>query len=136
LSALGNTFHDSKLNIVKKRIDFGGWEDIIVNINDLLEKKMIKDWYVYLLECKDKTYYCGITKNIQGRLNQHNAGMGAKYTRGRKPVKLIDHTNAMTKSEALKLERKVKQKPKHLKLKVLKGELKCQKEQKNYRNYI
>lgn len=84
---------------------------------------MIKDWYVYLLECKDKSYYCGIAKDIQGRINQHNAGMGARYTRGRKPVKLICNSELMTKSDALKLEYKVKITPKHLKIKVIKDEL-------------
>jgi putative endonuclease len=82
---------------------------------------MIKDWYVYLVECKDKSYYCGITRDIQGRLNKHNAGMGAKYTRGRKPVKLICNSELMTKSDALKLEYKVKHVKKDLKIKILRG---------------
>jgi len=81
---------------------------------------MKKEWYVYLLECKDKTYYCGITKNIQGRINQHNAGLGAKYTRGRKPVKLICNSELMTKTNALKLEYKVKHVNKKFKKELIK----------------
>jgi putative endonuclease len=82
-------------------------------------EKELKDWYVYLLECKDKTYYCGITKNIEGRINQHNSGMGSKYTRGRKPVKLICQSIIMTKEKALKLEYKIKHVNKQLKIKTL-----------------
>jgi putative endonuclease len=66
------------------------------------------DWVVYLTECSDKTLYCGITNNIISRLKKHNSGKGAKYTRGRRPVKLVCVSKTMSKSEALKLEHRVK----------------------------
>lgn len=45
-------------------------------------------YFVYIVECSDGTLYTGITNHLQRRLNQHNSGKGAKYTRGRIPVKL------------------------------------------------
>ncbi|MDP8216024.1 MAG: GIY-YIG nuclease family protein [Candidatus Kaelpia imicola] len=45
-------------------------------------------FYVYILECKDKTYYTGYTNNIEARIKLHNSGKGAKYTKDRRPVKL------------------------------------------------
>ena len=46
-------------------------------------------YYVYIVECDDKTYYTGYTPNVQKRLKLHNAGRGAKYTRDRRPVRLV-----------------------------------------------
>jgi len=47
------------------------------------------EFFVYILECGDKTYYTGYTPNITRRLKLHNDGNGAKYTRARRPVKLV-----------------------------------------------
>ena len=47
------------------------------------------NWVCYLLECADGTLYCGITNDLDKRLNAHNAGEGAKYTRSRLPVTLV-----------------------------------------------
>jgi putative endonuclease len=66
-------------------------------------------WVVYLLECSDNTYYCGITNNIHKRFDDHNSGKGAKYTRGRTPVVLRFYKYVVDKSEALKLEYRIKQ---------------------------
>lgn len=75
-------------------------------------------WYVYLLECVDKTIYCGITNNLDKRIATHNAGKGAKYTRGRCPVTLLKSFEVPNQSEALKLEYKIKQLSKEEKLKL------------------
>jgi putative endonuclease len=61
-------------------------------------------WYVYILECNDGTYYTGLTNNLQKRLLKHNQGKGAKYTRGRLPVKMLKYWNFESKSEAAKEE--------------------------------
>ncbi len=74
-------------------------------------------WYVYLLKCSDGTLYCGITNNLEKRIAKHNAGRGAKYTRGRLPVELIKFFEVPNKSEALKLEIKIKQLSREEKLK-------------------
>jgi putative endonuclease len=46
-------------------------------------------WYVYLLQCADGTYYSGVALDLKERLRKHNAGRGARYTRGRRPVRLV-----------------------------------------------
>lgn len=74
-------------------------------------------WHIYIVECTDGTLYTGITNNLEKRINQHNSGRGAKYTRGRGPVRLIRSFKRLTKSDALKLEYKLKKLSKEDKLK-------------------
>jgi len=69
---------------------------------------MDKQWHVYILQCADGTLYTGITDNLQKRLDAHNNGIGAKYTRGRRPVKLVYTENCDNKSCALKREIAIK----------------------------
>ena len=47
------------------------------------------EWLVYIVECSDKTLYTGITNNLTKRLESHNLGIGAKYTKSRNPVSLV-----------------------------------------------
>lgn len=62
-------------------------------------------WYVYYLRCNDNSLYTGITTDIQRRLYQHNnTKLGAKYTRARRPVKLVYSETAVDKSTASKRE--------------------------------
>ena len=70
-----------------------------------------KEWVVYLVRCADESLYCGITNDIEKRLVAHNSGKGAKYTKSRMPVEMAGVSSKMTKSEALKLERRIKQIP-------------------------
>ena len=70
-----------------------------------------RKWVVYLIRCSDESLYCGITNNLKNRLAAHNSGKGAKYTRSRRPVELVGYSSKMTKSDALKLEYRVKQVP-------------------------
>ena len=58
--------------------------------------------YTYILECKDQTLYTGYTTDLERRLKVHNDGKGAKYTKIRRPVKLVYHEEFDNKSEALK----------------------------------
>ena len=78
-------------------------------------------WHVYLLECADRTLYCGIARDPATRLEQHNGSLpgGARYTAGRRPVRLLASRVCATKSEALKLERAVKARPRTGKLSFL-----------------
>jgi putative endonuclease len=64
--------------------------------------------WVYIVECSDKTYYCGATKDLIKRIDLHNTGKGAKYTRNRLPVKLMWSKNCNSYSEALKEEWRIK----------------------------
>jgi len=66
-------------------------------------------FFVYLLECRDGTFYCGYTTNLENRLINHNKGIGSKYTKRRRPVKLIYFEELQTKSLALKREYVIKQ---------------------------
>ena len=70
-----------------------------------------KCWVVYLLRCADSSFYCGISNNLPNRIMIHNSGKGAKYTRSRRPVALVGVSPEMTKSEALKLEHRIKKLP-------------------------
>ena len=82
-----------------------------------------QEWVVYLVQCSDGSLYCGTTNNLKNRLAAHNAGSGAKYTRSRRPVTLVGVSATMTKSDALKLEHRVKRVPAGKKEKELaKGE--------------
>jgi putative endonuclease len=66
-------------------------------------------WFVYLVECCDKTLYCGTTNNLNKRLHAHNnLKSGAKYTRTRRPVKLIYFESFATKSLAMRREYAIK----------------------------
>ncbi len=80
-----------------------------------------KSWVVYLVRCSDKSLYCGITNNLGKRLDAHNLGKGAKYTRSRTPVELMGTSSAMTRSNALKLEYCIKKTPPNKKLFELKN---------------
>ena len=73
-------------------------------------------WVCYLLRCADDTLYCGITNDLDKRLATHNAGEGAKYTRGRTPVILVYQESCADKSTALKRELQIKRLPREAKL--------------------
>lgn len=65
-------------------------------------------WYLYILRCKDGTYYTGITTDVEKRLEAHRSGKGAKYTRGRCPLELVYREVCENHSHALKREVEVK----------------------------
>ena len=65
-------------------------------------------WVCYLLRCADDTFYCGISNDLEKRLAAHNAGEGAKYTRGRLPVIVVYQESCEDKSAALKRELQIK----------------------------
>ena len=66
-------------------------------------------WSVYIVECSDGSLYTGISNGVLGRVLAHNHGMGAKYTRGRRPVKLVYEEECGDRSAASKREYAVKQ---------------------------
>jgi len=71
---------------------------------------------VYLLRCADDTLYCGITNDVAARLAAHEAGTGARYTRGRGPLELVLTRRCRDKGSALRLEYKIKQLDRRAKL--------------------
>lgn len=76
-------------------------------------------YYVYLLRCADGTLYTGFTNDLARRLAAHNAGRGAKYTRGRRPVELVYWESFSNKSSALRREYAIKQLPRRQKLTLI-----------------
>ena len=64
--------------------------------------------YTNIVQCSDGTLYTGCTNDLKNRLEKHNAGKGARYTRGRLPVKLVYYEVFATKSEAMKREAQIK----------------------------
>ena len=65
-------------------------------------------YYIYIVKCIDDTYYTGFTNNIEKRIHAHNEKKGAKYTRGRTPVKLVYSEQFEDKKDALKREYEIK----------------------------
>jgi putative endonuclease len=65
-------------------------------------------WHVYILECADGTLYTGATNDVKSRVEQHNRGRGAKYTRSRLPVGLVYLEVAGERALALRREREIK----------------------------
>ncbi len=66
-------------------------------------------YYLYILKCADKTLYTGITVDLSRRIKEHNESkLGAKYTKSRRPVKLVYSKKFKTRSTALKEEFKIK----------------------------
>ena len=65
-------------------------------------------YYVYILLCKDGTYYTGYAKNVKHRVERHEKGLGARYARIHKPKKLVYVEKFNSRNEAMKRERKIK----------------------------
>lgn len=80
---------------------------------------MESTWYLYILKCKDGTFYTGITTDVEKRLEMHRSGKGAKYTRGRGPLELVYSETCENHSQALKRECEVKKLPKEQKLQLI-----------------
>ena len=78
-------------------------------------------WYLYILRCGDNSLYTGITPDVEKRFAMHCSGRGAKYTRGRGPLKLVYRERVGSYSEALKRERSVKSLTRNQKEKLILG---------------
>ncbi len=78
-------------------------------------------WYVYILECADGTLYTGVTNNLKRRVEEHNFHeLGAKYTKARRPVKLVYSKRKKTRATAQKEECEIKNLPRLEKIKLIK----------------
>ncbi|NLA59269.1 MAG: GIY-YIG nuclease family protein [Firmicutes bacterium] len=74
---------------------------------------------VYIVECCDGTLYTGYTTDLEQRLKAHNQGRGAKYTRARRPVRLVYWEGCESKSAALRRERHIKSRSREAKLQLI-----------------
>jgi len=76
---------------------------------------------VYILQCADGTLYTGWTMDLERRLRAHNSGQGARYTRGRRPVRLVYQEEQPTRSVAQKREAAIRRLSRAEKLKLIEG---------------
>ncbi len=83
-------------------------------------------YYVYMLECCDNTLYTGIAKDVHKRLKEHNTSeKAAKYTRARRPLRLVYTQELPTRSEALKREYAIKKLKREEKLRLIDNDTFC-----------
>lgn len=75
--------------------------------------------YTYILECADGTLYTGWTTDLSARVNAHNAGTGAKYTKSRRPVRLVYYEAFDSKQEAMRREYAIKRLSRPEKLRLI-----------------
>jgi len=112
--------------------NFGGWfvkcKDCGHAVGTETKESTIDTWnkmndegkyFCYILECSDGTLYCGYTNDLKKRVDVHNSGKGAKYTKTRLPVEMIHWESFFTKSQALKREHVIKKMSRKQKLQLI-----------------
>ena len=82
---------------------------------------MVEAWHVYILECEDGTLYTGIARDLARRLRQHNGELagGPRYTRGRRPVRLLWSDTVVDRSLAQRREAAIKNLSRDAKLQLI-----------------
>ena len=88
-----------------------------------MERESVSDWSLYLLRCADGRLYTGISNNVEERLRAHETGAGAKFTRGKAPLKLVFTRVVGNRSMASKLEYRVKKLRRSDKERLIAGEM-------------
>jgi putative endonuclease len=81
----------------------------------------IDNWYVYIIRCHDGSLYTGIATDVERRFAEHQSNVGAKYLRGRGPLKLVFKQRIGQRSRALKVEQGIKRLPKKKKEALIKS---------------
>ncbi len=86
----------------------------------MADERLNNMYHLYILECADKTLYTGITVNLDRRVKEHNTSqLGAKYTRARRPVKLVYSKKFRNRSSVSKAESQMKKLTRENKLKLI-----------------
>jgi predicted GIY-YIG superfamily endonuclease len=85
-------------------------------------KKAGNDWSLYILQCRDGSFYTGITNHLERRLQMHQDGKASRYTRTRRPVEMLYSETCGDRSSALIRECEVKEWPKKKKEALVRGE--------------
>lgn len=78
-------------------------------------------YYTYILECADGTYYCGWTTDPARRLSEHNSGIGSRYTRTRRPVRMVYLKSLPSRNEAMRMEAMIKKTPRQKKAELIRS---------------
>jgi putative endonuclease len=89
------------------------------NDSNTKQSKLSSPWWVYIVRCADQSLYTGIATDLIGRINKHNTGKGAKYTKARLPVTLVYQEPCADRSTASRREYAIKQLPRHKKLALI-----------------
>ena len=97
----------------------------MITVMQRMGRTMSEENYTYILECADGTLYCGWTNHLKKRVEAHNAGKGAKYTKSRRPVILVYYEEYETKSEALRREAAIKKLSRQEKLRMIRQFEEC-----------
>ena len=101
-------------------------KQIIYDINGVPHQFEDPKWVCYILECNDKTFYTGVTTDIDRRLKEHNddyKGRGAKYTKTRRPLRLVYLSGYFdTRSEVMQTESQIKNLTRKQKINLIQGE--------------
>jgi len=79
----------------------------------------VGNWQVYILRCRDDTFYTGITNNLEKRIQRHNLGTASRYTRTRLPVSLVYQEAAADRGAASRREAEIKKLKRRAKLKLI-----------------
>ena len=67
-----------------------------------------EEWFLYILQCQDGSFYTGVTNDLERRLKMHNAGRASRYTRSRRPVKLLYQEAYASRAQVLARECAIK----------------------------
>jgi len=86
-----------------------------------MPRKAKKQYRVYILKCRDGSYYTGYTNDLERRIQEHNNGRGGRYTRGRFPVELVHSERYQTRKEAINRELEIKKFSRKTKRELIKG---------------
>jgi len=84
-----------------------------------MEEKEDRSWSVYIVECADGTLYTGTARSVPARVIAHNSGKGARYTRGRRPVRLRWREDGLSRRAALRREAAIKRLRREAKLRLI-----------------
>ena len=80
----------------------------------------MKEWYTYIVKCSDGSLYTGITTDLERRVDEHNSSnKGAKYTKIRRPVKIVYSLECLDRSDASKKEYAIKKLSRYKKLEII-----------------
>ena len=99
-----------------------------MNTKKKIKNKKENSWYFYVLLCSDDSLYAGITTDLKRRLDEHNSkSKGAKYTKPRRPVKLVYQMKFPNRSLASRVEYGFKNLNRKMKMEIINGNLKLKK---------
>ena len=78
------------------------------NLSVIGREWLMNEWFLYMIRCADGSIYTGITTDVERRFKEHSTGRGSRYLKGRGPLRIVYRETVGTRSEALKLEARIK----------------------------